>query len=366
MVRFVDLNAQYQTIKSEIDEAVARVLTSSQFVLGSEVAAFEEEFAAYCKTRYGIGVNSGTSALHLALLACGVGPGDEVVTTPFTFVATVAAIVYTGARPVFVDIDPASFTIDTNQIEGAIGKRTKAILPVHLYGQMADMDSILNIAKRHKLMVIEDAAQAHGAKYKGRRAGSLGDLGCFSFYPGKNLGAYGEGGMVVTNNPEFNRTIRMLRDWGQDKKYCHVLKGYNYRMEGIQGSILRVKLRHLERWTEARRSHAVTYNRLLAGLNVKTPVEMTDRCHVYHVYALRCTKRDALQEGLASRKIQTGIHYPFPVHLLEAYSDLGYKAGDFPHSECAGNEELSLPMYPELTEAQMKEVSEAICASVGN
>jgi len=360
MVPFLDLKAQYRSIKEEADAAVSNVLESCQFALGKEVAAFEEEFAEYCGAQYGIGVNSGTSALHLALLAAGVGPGDEVVTVPFTFVATVAAIIYPGACPVFVDIDPQSFTMDINQIEVAITGRTKAIMPVHLYGQPADMDPILEIAQRHNLLVIEDAAQAHGAVYKGRRAGGIGDLGCFSFYPGKNLGAYGEGGMVVTNNPDYARTIRMLRDWGQQKKYEHVLKGYNYRMEGIQGAVLRVKLRHLEDWTEARRSHAARYNELLAGSGVQTPVEMPYSRHVYHVYAIRTSDREALQKALQAREIHTGIHYPFPVHLLEAYADLGYEAGAFPHSEQAAQEVLSLPMYAELSDEAIDTVVAAV------
>ncbi len=255
MIPLADLKAQYHSIKDEIDRAISNVLESSQFILGDEVAAFEAEFAAYCGAACGIGLNSGTSALHLALLAAGVGPGDEVITVPFTFVATVAAIIYTGARPVFVDIEPVSFTIDASRIEAAITPHTKAIVPVHLYGQPADMDPILEIARRRGLVVIEDAAQAHGAAYKGRRAGSLGDMGCFSFYPAKNLGAYGEGGAVVTSNPAYDRTIRILRDWGGGKKYEHLLKGYNYRMDGMQGAILRVKLRRLEAWNEARRRH---------------------------------------------------------------------------------------------------------------
>src|SRR5450432_3241446 len=259
-VPYLDLKAQYHSIKPEIDAAISKVLESSEFVLGSEVASFEREFAAYCGTSECIALNSGTSALHLALLAAGVGPGDEVITVPFTFVASVAAVLYTGARPVMVDIDPRSFTLDPAAIEGAITPRTKAILPVHLYGQPADMDPIMEAARRHKLVVIEDAAQAHGAKYRGRPVGSIGDIACFSFYPGKNLGAYGEGGAVTTNNPEYARTMRMLRDWGQDRKYHHVLRGFNYRMEGFQGAILRVKLRHLEAWTEARRTVVAQYN----------------------------------------------------------------------------------------------------------
>jgi len=352
MIPFVDLKAQYHSIKGEIDSAIQNILESSQFILGKEVTAFEEDFAVYCQTRYAIGVNSGTSALHLALLAAGIGPGDEVITVSMTFVATVAAIIYSGAKPVFVDVDPLSYCMDTGKIEAAITKQTKAIMPVHLYGQMADMNPILEIAKRHNLLVIEDAAQAHGAEYKGRRAGSLGDLGCYSFYPGKNLGAYGEGGAVVTSNPEYTRTIRMLRDWGAEKKYEHVLKGYNYRMEGMQGAILRVKLRHLEDWTEARRAHAAEYNRLLAGSGVITPTEMPNARHVYHVYAIRATNRDTLQQSLQKADIQSGIHYPNPIHLLPAYSDLGYKPGDFPITEKIANEELSLPIFAELREEQ--------------
>ena len=359
MVPFVDLKAQYHSIKEDIDTAVLKVLESSQFVLGPEVAGFEQEFAAYCQARHAIGVNSGTSALHLALLAAGVGPGDEVITIPFTFVATVASIRYTGARPVFVDIDPRSFTMDVSQIEGAITQKTKVIMPVHLYGQPADMDPILEIARRHKLIVIEDAAQAHGTEYKGHRTGSIGDIGCFSFYPGKNLGAYGEGGMVTTNNPDYAHAIRMLRDWGAERKYHHDLKGFNYRMEGIQGAILRVKLRHLEEWTEARRRCAARYNQLLAGSEVETPVEMPYARHVYHVYAVRTRQREALQKALQDQGIQSGIHYPIPVHLLGAHTDLGCKAGDFPHSEQAANEVLSLPMFAELTSEQIEMVASA-------
>ena len=360
MIPFVDLKAQYASIKDEVNPAIQGVLDSCQFTLGSEVAAFEQEFAAYCQTRHGIAVNTGTSALHLALLAAGVGPGDEVVTVPFTFVATVAAIHYTGARAVFVDIDPHSYTMDVTALEAAITDRTKAILPVHLYGQPADMDPILQIAKRRKLVVIEDAAQAHGAEYKGRRAGSLGHMGCFSFYPGKNLGAYGEGGMVVTDNPDYTRTLRMLRDWGAERKYEHVLKGYNFRMEGIQGAVLRVKLRHLEAWTEARRTAAARYDQLLKGSGVATPAAMPYARHAYHIYAIRTQHRQVWQQALQEQGIQTGIHYPIPVHLLPAYSDLGYTQGQFPHAEKAAAEVLSLPMFPELTENQCETVCNAL------
>jgi dTDP-4-amino-4,6-dideoxygalactose transaminase len=360
MIPFIDLKAQYSSIKEEVNVAIERVMESSQFVLGDEVAGFEREFSSYVGAKYGVAVNSGTSALHLALLAAGIGKNDEVITVPFTFVATVAAICYTGAKPVFVDIERESYTMDVNQIEGSITERTKAILPVHLYGHPADMDPIMKIAKQYGLVVIEDAAQAHGSEYKGRRVGGIGDMGCFSFYPGKNLGAYGEGGMVVMNLPEYAKTISMLRDWGQEKKYHHVLKGYNYRMEGIQGAILRVKLRYLDDWTEARRAHAKHYNELLAQSGVQLPEEKSYSHHVYHVYGIRTRQRDILQQRLQAKGIQTGIHYPIPVHLQEAYADLGYKSGDFPNSERVAVEVLSLPMYPELSEEQIKIISTAV------
>ncbi len=360
MIPFVDLKAQNASIKAELNAAIQSVLDSCQFTLGPEVEAFEAEFAHYCHAGQAIAVNSGTSALHLALLAAGIAPGDEVITVPFTFVATVSAIQYTGATPVFVDIDPRSFTMDVSQVEAAITERTKAIIPIHLYGQTADMDPILSIAGNRGLVVIEDAAQAHGAEYKGRRAGSIGDMGCFSFYPGKNLGACGEGGMVVTKNSEFTRTIRMLRDWGAEKKYQHVLKGYNYRMEGIQGAILRVKLRHLETWTEARRTAAARYDRHFAGSCVRRPVEMPYARHVYHMYAIRAKHRQAWQEALQKQGIHTGIHYPNPVHLLPAFADLGYTSGQFPHSEQAAEEVLSLPMFAELAAEHCARISDAV------
>jgi dTDP-4-amino-4,6-dideoxygalactose transaminase len=364
MIPFVDLKAQYRSIKKEIDAAVIRVLESSEFVLGSEVAALEEEFTAYCRVKHAVGVNSGTSALHLALLAAGVGPGDEVITVPLTFVATTATIRYTGATPVFVDVDPVTYTIDPSQIEARVTPRTKAIVPVHLYGQMADMDPILDVARKRNLLVIEDAAQAHGATYKGRRAGAMCDLAAFSFYPSKNLGAYGEGGMVTTSDPEYARAIRMLRNWGGESKYDHALKGYNYRMEAIQGAILRVKLRYLERWTEARRAHAALYDELLAGSGVTTPRARADARHVYHVYAVLAPKRQAVIDHLQAQKIQFGIHYPIPIHLTEAHADLGHRAGDFPHSEAIASKVLSLPMYPEMTAQQIETVSSAVRAAV--
>ena len=365
MIPYADLRAQYRSIKSDIDAAVLRVLDSSQFILGPEVAAFEREFADYCQAKEAVALNSGTSALHLALLAGGIGAGDEVVTSPFTFVATAAAIVYTGARPVFVDIDPATYTLDPSRLESAITSRTRAIMPVHLYGQAVDMDPILEIARRRKLLVIEDAAQAHGAEYQGRRCGSMGDAAGFSFYPGKNLGAYGEGGAIVTNNPDLAKTIRVLRDWGQDTRYEHRLKGYNYRMDGIQGAILRVKLRHLEAWTEARRSRAALYSRLLKDAAVHAPATRHGNRHVFHVYAIRTPDRPRVIEALSAQQIQYGIHYPIPVHLQEAHRDLGYKVGDFPVAEAVAREVISLPIFPEMTDAQVETVAAAVQQPVG-
>ena len=360
MIPFLDLHVQYATIKDDIQKAIGRVFETGQYILGDEVAAFEAEFARHVGAEHGVAVNSGTSALHLALLAAGVGRGDEVITVPFTFVATVAAVCYTGAHPVFVDIDPRSFTMDVQQLEAAITPRTKAILPVHLYGQPADMDPILAIARKHGLVVIEDAAQAHGAEYKGRRVGSIGALGCFSFYPGKNLGAYGEGGLVATNDAKHAEKLRILRDGGQARKYHHVLRGYNYRLEGLQGAMLRVKLRHLEAWTNGRRSRAVEYAKHLNGADVVRPIEMPYARHVYHIYAVRSSDRTELQRQLQANGVQTGIHYPIPVHLQEGYRDLGYVAGQFPESERAAREVLSLPMYPELSNSQVEVVSAAV------
>lgn len=361
MIPFLDLKAQYQSIKSEIDAAVLGVLASGQYILGEEVVRLEQEFADFCEVKHAIAVNTGTSALHLSLLAAGVGPGDEVITVPFTFVATVSAICYTGARPIFVDVEPVTLTMDAAQLEAKITSRTKAIIPVHLYGQMADMDAIKAIAEHYRIPVIEDACQAHGARYKGARAGSIGTSGCFSFYPGKNLGACGEGGIVVTNRDDHAKTMRMLRDWGQEQRYHHLLKGFNYRMDAIQGAILRIKLRHLEAWTEARRAHARRYSSLLAGsAHLKTPVEITDRRHVYHVYAIRSRDRDELQRVLSAEGIQSGLHYPIPVHLQKAHADLGYQAGDFPVSEAAAREVLSLPIYPEMPAWHVDQVAAAL------
>jgi len=366
VIPFLDLKAQYSSIKAEVEAAVGRVLESGHYVLGPEVEAFEREFAAYCGAPHAVAVNSGTSALHLALLAAGIGPGDEVITTPFTFVATASAVCNAGARPVFVDIRRDSFTIDPDLIEAAITPRTRALIPVHLYGQPADMNPILDIARRHGLSVIEDACQAHGAEYEGRRAGSMGDLGCFSFYPGKNLGACGEGGLVVARDAEHARKVRMLRDWGQERKYEHALPGFNFRMDAIQGAILRIKLRRLDAWTEGRRAAAARYATLLADAGVDIPAEMPYARHVYHVYAVRTGERRARQDALHAEQIQTGIHYPIPVHLQPAYASLGYRAGDFPEAEAAAREVLSLPMFPELSDGQINQVVVALRRAVGH
>lgn len=360
MIRFVDLNAQYHTIQDEIQAALHDVLSSGQFVLGTAVEAFERDFAAYCHTAFAVGVNSGTSALHLALLAAGVGPGDEVITVPFTFVATVAAIEYAGATPVLVDIDPRTCCMDAAQLEAAITPRTKAVIPVHLYGQPADMRPILEIARHHNLIVIEDAAQAHGAIYHGQRVGSLGDLACFSFYPAKNLGAYGEAGAVVTSNAEYARTLRMLRDWGQEGKHQHVLKGFNYRMSALQGAILGVKLRHLEGWVAARRAHAQHYQSLLADTGLQLPTPPDDTQHAYHLYVMRTPDRDRLRAALAAQDIPTGIHYPYAIHQLPAYHTLGYADGTFPHAEHAAREVLSLPMYAELPPEHIDQIAHVL------
>jgi dTDP-4-amino-4,6-dideoxygalactose transaminase len=353
VIPFLDLRAQYRQIKPEIDAAITRVIDSAQFVLGPEVEAFEESFADHCNTRYCIALNSGTSALHLALLAAGVGPGDEVITVSMTFVATTAAILYCGAKPVFVDIDPETWTMDPNLIDAAITPRTKAILPVHLHGLMTDMDPVIEIARRNGLVVIEDAAQSHGAEYKGCRAGSIGDIGCFSFYPGKNLGAYGEGGAVVTNNGELARQVALLRDWGQESKYQHVVAGYNYRMDAIQAAVLKVKMDYVETWTEGRRHVAARYDCLLANGPFRWPASSPHRRHVYHVYAIRAVDRDRVKTALDATGIGTSIHYPIPVHLQKAYADLGYRQGDFPVTEAAADQFLSLPIYAELETDQV-------------
>lgn len=360
MIPLVDLKSQYRSIKGEIDAEISDVVESCQFILGPKVEAFEADFAKYCETRFAFGMNSGTSALHAALLAAGVGPGDEVITVSYTFVATVAAILYTGATPVLVDIDPLTCNIDVTKIESAVTPKTKVIMPVHLYGTCVDMDPILDIARRHNLIVIEDAAQAHGAEYKGRRAGSMGELSCFSFYPGKNLGAYGEAGAVVTNDERYVDVLKQLRDQGQSAKYLHERVGYNYRMEAIQGAVLGVKLRHLEEWNAARRRHAEVYLQELADSGLRLLAEPKDCKSVYHVFPLFTERRDELREHLQANGISTGIHYPIPVHMQTGFNNLGYAEGDLPETERVCREVLSLPMYPELTTEAVNQIVDSV------
>ena len=361
MIPLIDLKAQYRSIKDELDAAVLGVLASGEYILGREVRAFEEEFAEYCGGGECVAVNSGTSALHLAFLAAGIAPGDEVITTAMTFIATASAIAYSGARPVLVDIDPVTWNIDPSQIEAAIGPHTRAIVPVHLHGRMAEMEPILAIARRHRLLVVEDAAQAHGAELGGRRAGSFGDVACFSFYAGKNLGACGEGGAAVSRNPDFVKRMRLLRDWGAEQKYLHTLRGYNYRMEEIQGAILRVKLRHLEGWTRARIAHAAAYDRRLDAHGVARPAgSRRGERHVYHVYAVRVPRRDEVRQAMVDAGIDVGMHYPVPVHLQPTFAELGYRAGAFPAAETFAAETLSVPLFADMTEVQRG----AVCAAL--
>ena len=345
-VPFVDLRSMHMEIKDELQEVFDRVLSNSSFVLGPEVQRFEQEFADYAGTSHCVAVNTGTAALHLALAALEIGPGDEVITVAHTFIATAEAISAVGARPVFVDIDPVSFTMDPALLEAAITSKTRAIIPVDLYGQIADMDRIQEIADRHGIPVIEDACQAHGAEYKGRKAGSFGIAGCFSFYPGKNLGACGEGGAVTTNDAELARKIRLWRDHGSSKRYEHVFPGLNMRMEGLQGGFLAVKLKYLDRWNDQRRAAAAEYDAALAETDLVTPVEMPYNRHVYHLYVVQSDKREQLREQLTEAGIESGLHYPTPLHLQEAYRSLGYKQGDFPVTEGVKDRILSLPMYP--------------------
>ena len=359
-VPFLDLKAQLQTIRAEVQAALADVMEQTAFALGPAVQEFERAFATYCGTDHCVAVNSGTSALHVALAALNIGPGDEVIVPGMSFIATAWPVIYQGARPVFVDIDPQRYTLDPQLLPAAITKHTRAIIPVHLYGRCADMNAILEIAQAHNIPVIEDAAQAHGATYKGRPAGSMGRLGCFSFYPGKNLGAYGEGGAVVTNDGELAERIRALRDHGQFERYVHTLTGYNYRMDGFQGAVLSVKLRHLERWNAARRRVAATYDELLSGSAVQTPPPCQDGLPVHHLYVIRHSQRDALRAHLADRQIGTGLHYPVPIHLQPAMARWGYQPGSLPHCEDLARTCLSLPIYPVISQEQVETVVEAI------
>lgn len=360
-VPFLDLHNQYQTIRCEIASAIQQVLDSSAFVGGPFVERFEEEFANLCGSRFTLGVSSGTSALWLTLLGLGIGPGDEVITVPNSFIATAEAISMCGARPVFVDVNEQSYTMNAALLENAVTSRTRAIIPVHLFGQPADMDPIVAFAEKHKLHVIEDACQAHGSRYKGRPVGSIGIAGCFSFYPGKNLGAYGEAGAVVTANPDLADKIRILRDHGQTRKYYHAMIGWNSRMDGIQGALLSVKLKHLLDWNEARRKNAALYDSLLTEIQeINLPKKMDYAQHVYHIYAIRTKNRDKLKDFLAHRGIDCLIHYPLPIHLQEAYRPLRLERGSFPISETCAEEFLSLPMYPDLAGNQIEYVAQEI------
>jgi dTDP-4-amino-4,6-dideoxygalactose transaminase len=359
-IPLVDLKTQYESIRDEIDAAIHKAVQSGQFILGSEVKAFEDEVAAYCRTKYAVGVASGTDALHLALLACAVKPGDEVITTPFTFIATTESIARCGATPVFVDIDPKTYNIDPTQIESKITDKTRAILPVHLYGQPAAMEQILDIAKKHNLKIIEDCAQALGAEWKGNRVGSLGNAGCLSFFPSKNLGAYGDGGMVVTNDAQIVEMVRILRVHGSQTSYQHVMHGFNSRLDALQAGILRVKLEHLDSWNELRRNKAALYTKLLSQIDGIEPPHSErhgkSSCN-YYTIRLRGTRltRNELRKHLESKGIGTMVYYPLSLHLQEVYKYLGHKPGDFPQSEQAQEQVLSLPMYPELLEQQIEE-----------
>ncbi|HEY9171549.1 MAG TPA: DegT/DnrJ/EryC1/StrS family aminotransferase [Verrucomicrobiae bacterium] len=364
-IPFLDLKAHHEPLRAEIQAAINRVIDANAFAGGPFVAEFETAFANFCGAKHAVGVGNGTDALWLSLLALGVGPGDEVITVPATFMATAEAVSFCGARPVFVDIDEQTYTMDPERLEQAITPRTRAIIPVHLFGQMADMDCILEIAARRGIPVVEDACQAHGAEHRGRKAGTLGVAGCFSFYPGKNLGAFGEAGGIVTDDEVLKSKLHVLRDHGQARKYFHSVVGWNARMDGIQGAVLSVKLKGLPAANEARRRHGRRYTELLAGEeHVITPFESPDGTHVYHVYAIRVRDRDAILKAMGDRGIGCGIHYPVPIHLQEAYRSLGYGPGSFPIAEKCANEFLSLPMFPELRPDQIETVVDELKACI--
>ena len=355
-VSFVDLKRQYEKIKDEIDNAIFKVVNNGDFILGKELGAFEKEFASYCGSKFCACVNSGTSALHFALIALGVSKGDEVILPANRFIAAALAVSYTGAKPILIDIDKESYNIDTTKIKEKITKKTKAIVPVHLYGQTADMGSILEIAEKYNLKIVEDCCQAHGASYNGKKAGSMGDIGCFSFYPSKNLGAYGDGGAIVTSDEKILEKVSMLRNYGQKIKYNHLIKGFNGRLDNIQAAILRVKLKYLDEWNKARRKYALIYNSLLEDADVITPIQKDYAKHIYHQYVIRMKERDNLSKYLNSKKISTSIHYPIPIHLQKAYSDLNYKKGNFPITEKYADEIISLPVFPELKQEEIEYV----------
>jgi len=368
MIPFIDLKRQYKEIEEEILSAIKKVFEKGRFILGEEVSVFEEEFSHYCGVRYGVGVDSGTDALQLALKAVGVGEGDEVITVAHSFIATALAISQTGAKPLFVDIDPETYTMDPNALEQFLRHRKKkgerqkikAILPVHLYGHPAEMDAIMDIADRYQLTLIEDACQAHGAEYQGRKVGSFGLLSCFSFYPTKNLGGYGDGGMVVTDDKKLFEKLRLLRCYGEKRKYEHVLKGGNNRLDEIQAAILRVKLKYLDQWNEERRKRVLIYKKMLEHTGVICPTEKEQAKHVYHLFVIRTKKRNPLQTFLKEKGIGTLIHYPIPIHLQKAFRELGYRRGDLPLTEQYAREVLSLPFFPEMTESEIEGVATQI------
>lgn len=359
-IPLVDLRRQYLSIKSEIDEAIQDVIDRSAFISGKYLRKFEEEFASFCGVKYAVGTSSGTTALYMALQALNIGRGDEVITVPYTFIATAEAIVHVGATPVFVDIDPESFNIDPELIEKVITDRTKAIIPVDLYGQIADMEKVLQIAEKYNLKVIEDACQAHGARYRGKRAGSFGDMGVFSFYPGKNLGAYGDAGIVVTDSEELYKKLRLLSDHGRKSKYEHVILGYNFRMDGLQSAILSVKLKYIDSWNSRRRILAGVYNSFFANYDISVQRVINGNEHIYHLYVIRNSRRDEILKKLKQSGISAGIHYPISLHEQPAFKFLGYKKGDFPVSERCCDEVLSLPMFPELTEDEVEKISKTV------
>ena len=363
-IPLVDLKAQYGTVKDEVQQALAQALEGMELTLGPNVRAFEAEFALHCGVEHTVGVSSGTDALYLALRACGVGPGDEVITVANTFVATVEAIVLLGATPVFVDIDPDTYTLDPARLRGAIGPRTRAIVPVHLYGQMADMDAVMAIARRHGLTVVEDACQAHGAEFHGRRAGSIGDAAAFSFYVSKNLGAYGESGAVTTNSLPVAECVRRLRDHGSTRKYEHEEMGVNARMDELQAAVLRVKLRHLDEWNARRRALAARYAELLASADVDLPITRPAAQHVFHLYVVRVAERERVRQVLADRGIATGVHYPTPIHHLPAAIGMGRVAGDLRVTEAFADQILSLPMYAELADEQIEYIADSLTAAL--
>jgi len=364
-VPYFDLKAQYGELREEILAALDRVCRNTAFILGEEVAQFEKEFAAYCETKYCVALNSGTSALHLALLAAGVQAGDEIITTPNTFMATVEAISYTGAKPVFVDIDPTTANIDPKQIESAITSKTKAIVPVHLYGRPVDIEAILEIARRRRLVVIEDACQAHGARYRGKRVGGFGQSAAFSFYPGKNLGAYGEGGALTTDDERIAQFARAMRDHGQARRYFHDDIGYNYRMDGFQGAVLRIKLKHLGQWTTKRQDFSALYRKLLAPARLDLPQDDPRNESVYHLFVVYVENRDAVRTALEARGIQSAIHYPIPLHLQKAYAALDHRRGDFPHAERGCDRVFSLPLFPEMKTEQVEYAATTLAEIVG-